>query len=67
MTLQDFRDKYGDRVLGLAVSEVVRQGLAAAAANDQSGRPMELTVAAIASDLSNQDWNVVRFIIKRSL
>lgn len=67
MQFTDFKDKYGDRVVSLAVSEIVREGLEAVAAKGDSGRPMEITIAAVASDLMKQDWNDVRAVIKRSL
>lgn len=67
MTFTDFKDKYGDRVVSLAVSEIVREGLEAVIAKGDTGRPMEITIAAVASDLMKQEWNDVRAVIKRSL
>jgi len=67
MQYMNFKDKYGDRVVSLAVSEIVREGLEAVMAKGDSGRPMEITIAAVASDLMKQDWNDVRAVIKRSL
>lgn len=67
MNYMEFKDKYGDRVVSLAVSELVREGLEAVAAKGDTGRPMEITIAAVASDLMKSEWNDVRAVIKRSL
>ena len=63
----DFKEKFGDRVVSLAVAEIVREGLEAVIAKSETGRPMEITIAAVASDLIKQEWNDVRAVIKRSL
>lgn len=67
MQYMNFKDKFGDRVVSLAVAEIVREGLEAVIAKSETGRPMEITIAAVASDLTKQEWNDVRAIIKRSL
>ena len=67
MQYMNFKDKYGDRVVSLAVAEIVREGLEAVIAKSETGRPMEITIAAVASDLTKQEWNDVRAVIKRSL
>ena len=67
MAMNDLRMKYGDRVLILTASEIVKAGLDAVKARDQSGRTMDITVAACASEIEAQAWNDVRAIIKRCL
>lgn len=67
MVMNDLRMKYGDRVLILTASEIVKAGLDAVKARDQSGRAMDMTVAACASEIETQAWNDVRAIIKRCL
>lgn len=67
MTMTDFKMKYGDRVLVLTASEIVKAGLDAVKARGQSGRAMDITVAAVASEIEAQAWNDVRAIIKRCL
>lgn len=67
MAMNDLRMKYGDRVLILTASEIVKAGLDAVKARDQSGRAMDITVAACASEIEAQEWNDVRAIIKRCL
>lgn len=67
MTMNDLKMKYGDRVLILTASEIVKAGLDAVKARDQSGRAMDITVAACASEIEAQGWNDVRAIIKRCL
>ena len=67
MTMTDFKMKYGDRVLVLTASEIVKAGLDAVKARGQSGRAMDITVAAVANEIEAQAWNDVRAIIKRCL
>lgn len=67
MNINDFKMKYGERVLTLTVSEIVRAGLDSVKAVGQSGRAMDVTVAAVASEIEAQAWNDVRAIIKRCL
>lgn len=67
MTMTDFKMKYGDRVLVLTASEIVKAGLDAVKARGESGRAMDITVAAVASEIETQAWNDVRAIIKRCL
>ena len=65
--LNDLKMKYGDRVLELTATEIVKNGLEAVKKNDQSGRAIEITVAAVASEIDALAWNDVRAIIKRCL
>lgn len=67
MPMNDLRMKYGERVLILTASEIVKAGLDAVKARDQSGRAMDITIAACASEIEAQAWNDVRAIIKRCL
>lgn len=65
--LNDLKMKYGDRVLELTATEIVKYGLEAVKKNDQSGRAIEITVAAVANEIDALAWNDVRAIIKRCL
>ena len=67
MTLLEFREKYGERVLTLVATEIVKAGLDVVKEEGITGRPMEVTIAAVAEDLIKADWNDVRVVIKRNL
>ena len=67
MTLADFKEKYGERVLTLVATEIVKAGLDVVKEEGITGRPMEVTIAAVAEDLIKADWNDVRAVIKRNL
>lgn len=67
MTLAEFKEKYGERVLTLVATEIVKAGLDVVKEEGISGRPMEVTIAAVAEDLIKADWNDVRAVIKRNL
>lgn len=67
MTLAEFKEKYGERVLTLVATEIVKAGLDVVKEEGITGRPMEVTVAAVAEDLIKADWNDVRAVIKRNL
>ena len=67
MTLVEFKEKYGERVLTLVATEIVKAGLDVVKEEGITGRPMEVTIAAVAEDLIKADWNDVRAVIKRNL
>ena len=67
MTLAEFKEKYGERVLTLVATEIVKAGLDVVKEEGITGRPMEITIAAVAEDLIKADWNDVRAVIKRNL
>lgn len=67
MGINEFKLKYGERVLILTVNEIVKAGLDRVKAYKDSGRAMDITVAAVASEIEAQAWNDVRAIIKRCL
>lgn len=67
MTLAEFKEKYGERVLTLVATEIVKSGLDVVKEEGITGRPMEVTIAAVAEDLIKADWNDVRAVIKRNL
>lgn len=67
MGINEFKLKYGERVLILTVNEIVKAGLDRVKAYKDSGRAMDMTVAAVASEIEAQAWNDVRAIIKRCL
>ncbi len=67
MTLAEFKEKYGERVLTLVATEIVKAGLDVVKEEGITGRPMEVTIAAVAEDLIKADWNDVRAVIKRNL
>lgn len=67
MTFIDFKSRYGERVLTLAASEIVKAGVEAVKARGESGRAMDITIAALAAEIDAQEWNDVRALIKRSL
>ena len=67
MNVTDFKLKYGDRVLTLTATEIVKAGLDSVKAYKDSGRAMEVTVGTVASEIEAQAWNDVRAIIKRCL
>ena len=67
MTLAEFKEKYGERVLTLVATEIVKSGLDVVKEEGITGRPMEVTIAVVAEDLIKADWNDVRAVIKRSL
>ena len=67
MSLAEFKEKYGERVLTLVATEIVKAGLDVVKEEGITGRPMEVTIAAVAEDLIKADWNDVRAVIKRNL
>lgn len=67
MGINEFKLKYGERVLILTVNEIVKAGLDRVKAYKDSGRAMDMTIAAVASEIEAQAWNDVRAIIKRCL
>ena len=67
MTLAEFKERYGERVLTLVATEIVKAGLDVVKEEGITGRPMEVTIAAVAEDLIKADWNDVRAVIKRNL
>lgn len=67
MTLAEFKEKYGERVLTLVATEIVKAGVDVVKEEGITGRPMEVTIAAVAEDLIKADWNDVRAVIKRNL
>jgi hypothetical protein len=67
MGINEFKLKYGERVLILTVNEIVKAGLDRVKAYKDSGRAMDITIAAVASEIEAQAWNDVRAIIKRCL
>ena len=67
MTLAEFKERYGERVLTLVATEIVKAGLDVVKEEGITGRPMEVTIAAVAEDLIKADWTDVRAVIKRNL
>ena len=67
MNMTQARERFGERILTLASSEIVRAGIDALIARGNSGRAMDITLAALAEELNAGEWNDVRAIIKRSL
>lgn len=67
MGINEFKLKYGERVLILTVNEIVKAGLDRVKAYKDSGMAMDITIADVASEIEAQAWNDVRAIIKRCL
>lgn len=67
MTITEIREKYGDRVLSRAVSEIVIAGIETVKKRGNDGHSIDVVVAAVAEDIDASDWQDVRSIIKRTL
>lgn len=67
MNFEDFKRKYGERILTLAASEIVRAGIEALWGRAENGKSIDVTLAALAAEMDAADWNVVRSIVKRCL
>lgn len=67
MTITEMREKYGDRMLNRAVTEIVIAGLEILRHRATTGNTFDIAVVAIAEDIDASEWNDVRSIIKRSL
>lgn len=67
MTITQMREKYGERVLNRAVTDIVVAGIEAMKERDETGRPSEIVSALVAKDIEASEWNDVRSIVKRML
>ena len=63
----DFKEKYGERVLTLLASEIVKAGIEQVKDYGESARAIDVTLSVIAHDLDEQEYNIVRSLIKRFL
>lgn len=67
MTITQMREKYGERVLNRAVTDIVIAGLDVVKKREDSARSAEIVNALVAKDIDASEWNDVRAIIKRML
>ncbi len=67
MNITQIREKYGERVLNRAVTDIVIAGLETVKSREESGRSSEIVTALVAKDIDASEWNDVRAIIKRML
>lgn len=67
MNITQMREKYGERVLNRAVTDIVIAGLETVKSREESGRSSEIVTALVAKDIDASEWNDVRAIIKRML
>lgn len=67
MNITQMREKYGERVLNRAVTDIVIAGLETVKNREESGRSSEIVTALVAKDIDASEWNDVRAIIKRML
>ena len=63
----DIKEKYGERVISLLAAEIVKAGIERVKEYGESARAMDITLSVAASEIDNQDWNIVRSLIKRYL
>lgn len=67
MNITQMREKYGERVLNRAVTDIVIAGLETMKNREETGRSSEIVTALVAKDIDASEWNDVRAIIKRML
>lgn len=63
----DLKEKYGERVISLLAAEIVKAGIERVKEYGENGRAMDVTLSVAANEVDDQEWNVVRSLIKRYL
>lgn len=66
MTYGQLREKHTDRIVIMAVTEIVTAGIQKLSASDLEG-PSGAAIKACLEDIKNSTWNDIRAIVKRSL
>ena len=69
MKYQEAKDKYGERILGIACTDIVIAGIKQNLRNNSGeySNPLGAEVLRCIEEISKSEWNDLRNIIKRSL
>lgn len=69
MTYPELKEKYGERILGIACTDIVLMGIKEniRAKMDGYENPLGSEVLKCINDINKSEWNDLRNIIKRSL
>lgn len=69
MTYSEAKERYGERILGIACTDIVLAGINENLRNSQGGYQNALgaEVLTCIKDINKSEWNDLRSIIKRSL
>lgn len=67
MTITELKQKHNERIVTIAVTEIVLAGLARIASQETDISPLAIDVRKCFDDINNSSWDDIRAIIKRSL
>lgn len=68
MTYPELKDKHGERILNLVVTDIVMQGLMAVRQRPRDEHsPLGAVISSCFNDIDSGSWDEIRSAIKRSL
>lgn len=69
MGITELKEKHGERLINLTVTEIVLGGMSAIRKKDPTaeGSPLGVEVRKCFDDIDNSTWDEIRAIIKRTL
>ena len=68
MTYPELKEKYGERIMGIACTDIVLTGIKENLREDGAyNNQLRSKVLKCITDINNSEWNDLRNIIKRSL
>lgn len=69
MTYSELKEKFGERILGIAVTDIVLAGINSSLRNKEGGYQNALGAEVLhcIEDINKSEWNDIRSTIKRTL
>lgn len=67
MSITELKQRHNERIITIAVTEIVLAGLARIANQETDASPLAVDVRKCFDDINNSSWDDIRAIIKRSL
>ena len=67
MDIIELKKKHGERMLSMAATEIVIQGLIYCRQHEEDHTPLGAQMASCMEDINSGSWDEIRAVIKRSL
>ncbi|MBO7093759.1 MAG: hypothetical protein J6W33_02525 [Spirochaetia bacterium] len=67
MNITELKAKHNERIITIAVTEIILAGLSRIASQEPDPTPLAVDVKKCFDDINNSNWDDIRAVIKRSL